>query len=305
MQERWEWSNAIFIERLRHRPKKYPGFFRHDLHQSGLDRLSLMWNRPRLAVPEVPGEYGTKSRLRGHLGHQRGGHPGQCDDSMRSRAPTERGAKIVVIDIYDNAKRWSRPISPGAAARDRWRARLGRPCTAWFREGWPTGLSGEVYRRPRGALEAHLETRRRNGHPRSPGLSVAEDMRISRGWVGHYQNGPSSGLGYGFAAPAPQSGVRQHACGGVQVGRRVTGMLAGMKAAAPSQNGRRLQAGQGACSKPRALLPTARSASSTSRRTDAVADLATGKRCVGGGGQAAAPSRTPNPVKFFSRATAA
>ena len=45
----------------------------------------------------------AKSDLVVIWGDQRGQHPGQRDDARDPRARKERGAKIVVVDIYKNA----------------------------------------------------------------------------------------------------------------------------------------------------------------------------------------------------------
>ena len=155
---------------------------------AGLDRLHRRHRAARRGRPARDGQV----RLRRDLGHQRGAHPGQRDDPRHHARASERGAKIVVIDIYRNATMEQadlalvlRPGTDGALA-------CARDARAVPRRPRRPRLSRRIHRRPRRARGASRDAARRNGPPRSPG-SPSRRSRTSPALVGTHTQHLSSG----------------------------------------------------------------------------------------------------------------
>ena len=123
------------------------------------------------------------------------------------RARKERGAKIVVIDVYENATMKQADMGLVAEARHRRCAGLrGHACAVPRRPRRPR-LSRQIHRRPAG-LESHLKSRTPQWASAISGLPVAEIEAFAR-LVGTTRR-TFFRLGYGFSRAAQRR--RQHAC---------------------------------------------------------------------------------------------
>ena len=175
---------------------------RHDLHQPRLDRL-VSWAPGALRGPD-PREMAKSDCVVIWGTNAVATQVNVMTHAIRARK--ERGAKIVVIDIYDNATMKQadmglilKPGTDGALA-----------CAVMhvlFRDGLADrAYLDEIHRRSRRARSASRRPARRNGRPRSPACR-SRRSRPSRAWSAR-RSAPSSGS----ATASPASATARSTC---------------------------------------------------------------------------------------------